>query len=116
MAGRRRVPSTPTKPSAVKQPKRPSDSPANEAPTNAVESVAMYVGKGLGTAVKRTRPLRNGLKAVGASIVDAGSRAGELLKEALPSRKKRTVKAARSRKTATPHPVHGDDTLTHQIA
>lgn len=103
-----------------------------------VDSLAIFIGKSVGTAVKRTRGLRKGVSKVGTDVVEAGSRAGQAIKEYLPEvlggrPAKRAVKRAAKRsakkpqkakataatqkiKTPAPKSPRGQDALTQQAA
>lgn len=107
-----------------------------------VDSVAIFIGKSVGTAVKRTRGLRKGVSKVGADVVEAGSRAGQAIKEYLPevlggppakAPTKRSAKQSTKRsaklprktkagattpkiKTPAPKSPHGQDALTQKAS
>jgi hypothetical protein len=112
----------------VKKPAPRSRKAATASSHDALDTVAIQVGKSIGTAMKGTRALREGLKTLGTTIVDAGSRAGEMIKQTLPTGtngkngkngKQPTAKAARARKaskTVAPPPAHGEDPLTHEAS
>jgi hypothetical protein len=118
------MPARPKKTNEKKPAPRPArSSKAAEPPADAVQAAAVLIGKGLGTAVHRTRAVKESLSAVGTSIADAGSRAGRMLKKVLPSAKAPAKKAAKAaspprqaRKTVAPPPAHGEDALTHDAA
>jgi hypothetical protein len=91
------------------------------------DSVAIFIGKNVGKAVKRTRALGDRLSQAGAEVADVGSRAGKTLKEYLPealggaparSRQGKASAGTRARKTKTvaPKPAHGHDAITEKAS
>lgn len=70
---------------AVKPRTKHTPASANQSrPETMADSVAVFIGKNVGKAVKQTRALGTRLSEVGTELVDAGSRAGQAVKGYLP--------------------------------
>jgi hypothetical protein len=87
------------------------------------DSVAIFIGKNVGKAVKGTRALRARLADVGTDVVDAGRAVKGYLPEVMGGKarkpkQKAGAAGARKRKTKTvaPKPAHGHDEMTQQAS